>query len=192
MSGKKGVGIKILIIGFILIAIIVGYYYYLSNKTKERSEEGTQDMTAVQKVLLYNFDRTYPPTPKEVVKYFGEITQCFYNETYSEEEFLALAEQIQNLYDQELIANKTQEQYIADLRSDVEEMKGLSMEIASYSTSSSADVDTFWQDGYEWARLYCSFILKQGTQRNQSNEVFLLRKDGDGHWKIYGWALAEN
>lgn len=192
MRKNKGNGIKFLIIGFTLIIIVIGYYYYLSNKSRGRSEESTQDMTVVQEVLLYNFDRTYPPTPKEVVKCFGEITQCFYNEDYSEEEFLALAEQIQNLYDEELIANKTQEQYIADLRSDVEELKGLSMEIASFSTSSSADVDTFWQDGYEWARLYCNFILKQGTQRNQSNEVFLLRKDGDGHWKIYGWALAED
>ena len=191
MRRKKGSGIKILIIGLILIVIVLGYYYYLSNKSRGKSEEGTQELTAVQEILLHNFDRTYPPTPKEVVRYFGEITQCFYNETYSEEEFLALAEQIQKLYDEELIANKTQEQYIEDLRSDVEEMKGLSMEVASFSTSSSADVKTFRQDGYEWARLYCTFIIKQGTQREQSNEVFILRKDGDGHWKIYGWALAD-
>lgn len=192
MRKKKGSGIKILIIGLILLVIVLGYYYYLSNKSRSNSEEGTQGLTAVQEMLLHNFDRTYPPTPKEVVRYFGEITQCFYNETYSEEEFLALAEQIQKLYDEELIANKTQEQYIEDLRSDVEEMKGLSMEVASFSTSSSADVKTFRQDGYEWARLYCTFIIKQGTQREQSNEVFILRKDGDGHWKIYGWALADD
>lgn len=192
MSGKKGNVIKILIIGLVLIVLIVGYYYYLSNKSKGRSEEGVREITAVQEVLLYNFDRSYPPTPKEVVRHFGEITQCFYNEDYSEKEFLALAEQIQKLYDEELIANNPQEQYIADLRSDVEEMKGLSMEVASFSTSSSADVDTFWQDGYEWARLYCNFIIKQGTERTQSNEVFLLRKDGDGHWKIYGWELASD
>lgn len=192
MTGKKGVGIKVLIIGLVLLLIIVGYYYYLSNKSKGRPEEGTQKLTAVQEMLLHNFDRTYPPTPKEVVKYFAEITQCFYNETYSEEEFLALAEQIQKLYDEELIANKTQEQYIEDLRSDVETMKSQSIEVSSYSTSGSADVDTFRQDGYEWAKLYCVFTLKQGMDRRFSNEVFLLRKDGDGHWKIYGWALADD
>lgn len=192
MGKKKGSGIRILIVGLVLIIIVVGYYYYLSNKRRSQSEEGTQDMTAVQKVLLYNFDRSYPPTPKEVVRYFGEITQCFYNETYSEEEFLALAEQIQNLYDEELIANKTQEQYIEDLRNDVNTMKMQSMDIPSFATSSSADVVTFRQDGYEWARLYCEFIIRQGTQRTQSNEVFILRKDSDGHWKIYGWDLAED
>lgn len=192
MTGKKGVGIKVLIIGLVLLLIIVGYYYYLSNKSKGQHEEGTQKLTAVQEMLLHNFDRTYPPTPKEVVKYFAEITQCFYNETYSEEEFLALAEQIQKLYDEELIANKTQEQYIEDLRSDVETMKSQSIEVSSYSTSGSADVDTFRQDGYEWAKLYCVFTLKQGMDRRFSNEVFLLRKDGDGHWKIYGWALADD
>lgn len=191
MSRKKGNGIKVLIIGLVLIAIVLGYYYYLSNKSKRPSEEDAEELTAVQEMLLHNFDQSYPPTPKEVVKYFGEISQCFYNETYSEEEFEALAQQIQKLYDEELIANKTQEQYMEDLRSDVDMMKEQSMEIASFSTSSSADVETYWQDGYEWARLYCDFILRQGVQRVHSNEVFLLRKDGEGHWKIYGWTLAE-
>ena len=42
-------------------------------------------------------------------------------------------------------------------------------------------------DGYDWAKLYFTFNLRQGTNRTTSEEVFLLRKDEDGRWKIYGW-----
>lgn len=184
-------GTKIMIIGIILLCLILGYYYYLSNKNETASEETPEVMTEVQEALLYNFERSYPPTPKEVVKLFGQITQCFYNEEYTEEEFVALAMQIQNLYDDELIANKTENQYIEDLRWDVNLMKEQEIVISSYATSSSTDVEYFSQDGYDWARLYCSFTMRKGTQLGASNQVFVLRKDEDGHWKIYGWKVVE-
>lgn len=184
---NKGTGVKTLIIGIILLCIVLGYYYYLSNKQRNSREEAKVTTTAVQEVLLYNLEKRYPPTPKEVVKFFGEISKCFYNETYTEEEFLQLASKIQILYDEELVANKTQEQYIKDLREDIDEWKEIGMVISSYSTSASTDVERFTQDGYEWARLYCSFTLRAGTKLETSNEVFLLRKDKEGHWKIFGW-----
>lgn len=192
MHNNKKSGIKLMIIGIVLICLVIGYYYYLSNKRVDSSKEKEVKLTAVQEALLYNFDRSYPPSPKEVIKLFGQISQCFYNETYTEEEFLKLALQIQNLYDDELIANKTYDQYIEDLRSDVNRMKEQEIVISSYGTSSSTDVDYFSQDGYDWARLYCSFTLRRGTYLTVSNEVFLLRKDEEGHWKIYGWELADN
>ena len=191
MKGKKQSGIKIVIIGVVLLCLVLGYYYYLSNRNKENTEETPKEMTAVQEVLLYDFDKSYPPTPKEVVKRFCEITQCFYNEEYTEEEFIALALLIQELYDEELIANQTKEQYIANLRWDVNQFKEQEIVVSSYATSSSTDVDFFSQDGYEWARLYCTFTLRQGTGLKVTNEVFILRKDEEGHWKIFGWKMEE-
>ena len=184
-------GAKILVIGIILLCLVLGYYYYLSNKKEPVAEEAPEQITEVQEILLYNFERSYPPTPKEVVKLFGRITQCFYNEEYTEEEFLALAKQIENLYDEELIANKTENQYIEDLRWDVNMMKEQELVVSSYATSSSTDVEFFSQNGYECARLYCSFTMRKGTQLGISNQVFILRKDDEGHWKIYGWKVVE-
>lgn len=188
---KTESGVKILIIGIVLVCLVLGYYYYLSNKKTADSEKPSEEISAVQEVLLYNFERNYPPTPKEVVKLYGEMTQCLYGEEYTEEEFVALAMQIQNLYDAELIANKTENQYIEDLRWDINQFKEQEIVISSYAVSSAADVDYFTQDGFEWAKLYCSFTLRQSTQLDVSNEVFLLREDEEGHWKIYGWTLAE-
>lgn len=189
--GKKSNAIKGIIIGVILIGLIFGYYYYLTNKRADSKEEESVTATAVQDILLYNLDTRYPPTPKEVVKFFGQITQCFYNENYTEEEFVQLAMKIQGLYDEELTGNKTQNQYIEDLRWDINHMKEQGIVISSYATSASTDVYYFSADGFDWARLYCSFTLRKGTSLAASNEIFLLRKDAEGHWKIYGWTLAE-
>ena len=140
---------------------------------------------------MRNLDINYPPSPKEVVKYYCEITQCFYNEENPDETVHELAVQIQKLYDNELVANQTQEEYIQNLISDIAAMKQSGLVISSYSTSPSTDVEYFAQDGFEWARLYCNFSIRQGTVLMDTNEQFLLRQDENGHWKIYGWQLVE-
>lgn len=185
-------GIKVLIIGLVLICLIAGYYYYLTNKRQKANEEIPVKATAVEEALAYNFERDYPPTPKEVVKLYGQMTQCFYNEEYTEEEFVQLALQIRNLYDDELIAAKTENQYIEDLRWDVGQMRNQGIVISSYATSASTDVEEYTKGGFKWAKLYCSFSLRKGTQLGATNEIFLLRKDDAGHWKIYGFKLADD
>ena len=187
---KKG-QVRTLVIGCILVVLVIGFYYYLSNRNVSNQTEDEGTITKTQQVLLRNLDTNYPPSPKEVVKYFCDISQCFYNEENTDEDVEKLAVQIQKLYDEELIANQTQEEYIQNLISDIAHMKKNNMVISSYSTSASTDVEYFTKDGYEWARLYCNFSIRQGTTLRSSNERFLLRKDADDHWKIYGWELAE-
>lgn len=185
---------KTVIIVVVLAAVILACYYYLGHRTKRQEVEEAAVATVVQSVLMRDLEHNYPPTPKEVVKYYAEITECFYNETYSDEELVQLANKIQMLYDAELVANKTQEQYLEDLRNDIAEMKGKQLVIASYEVSASTDVEEFTQDGYSCARLYCTFYLRQpgNGSRVPSLERFILRKDEDGHWKIFGWELVED
>ena len=160
MNKKSGM-IKGLIIGVILIGLVGGYYYYLTNKREDRSKEETVKATVVQEVLMRNLDNNYPPTPREVVKYFGELVQCMIGETYS---------------DEELIANKTQQQYLDDLKWDINTFKEEEIVISSYSPSSSVDVEEFSRDGHKWAKLYCNFSLRKGTYIESNEEVFLLRR----------------
>ncbi len=184
---------KTIIIVVALAAIILVYYYSLSHRAKRQEVEEAFAATVVQSILMRDLEHNYPPTPKEVLKYYAEITECFYNETYSDEELVQLAGKIQMLYDAELVANKTQDQYMQDLRDDIAEMKGKQLTVASYEVSASTDVEYFEQDEYSCARLYCTFYLKQqGSGRVPSQERFVLRQDGDGHWKILGWELVED
>lgn len=191
MKKKSGL-IKGVVVGVILICLVGGYYYYLTNKREDKSKEETVEATVVQEVLMRNLDNNYPPTPREVVKYFGELAQCMIGETYTDEDFEKLALQAQKLYDAELVANKTQQQYLDDLKWDINTFREEEIVISSYSPSSSVDVEEFSRDGFKWAKLYCSFSLRKGTYIESNEEVFLLRKDEDGHWKIYGWQPVEN
>lgn len=188
---QKQTGIKGLIIGIILVCLVLGYYFYLSQRAAADKQEETVKVSAVQEVLLRNLETNYPPTPREVIKVYCQIAQCLHNETYSDVEFQQLAAKIQMLYDEELIENSTQEEYLLALKSEVEEFNTQEIVISSYQYSSSTDVDEFKQDGYSWARLQVTITLRKGTQLSPVHETFLLRKDEDGHWKIYGWELAD-
>ena len=50
-----------------------------------------------------------------------------------------------------------------------------------------SEYDYFEQDGQEWARLYGTFYLQVNKTMNSLDEVFILRRNEEGHWKIYGW-----
>lgn len=188
---QKQTGVKALIIGIILVCLVLGYYFYLSQKAAADKQENTVKVSAVQEILLRNLETNYPPTPREVIKVYCQIVQCMHNETYTDEEFQQLAAKIQMLYDEELIANNTQDQYLMALKSEILEFSSEEIVISSYQYSSSTDVEEFKQDGYSWARLYVTFTLRKGTQLSPVKETFLLRKDEDGHWKIYGWELTD-
>ena len=188
---KKQTGVKVLIIGIVLVCLVLGYFYYLTNRKPKQDSKDSVKISAVQEILLRNLDTNYPPTPREVVKYFCEITQSLYGGSYTEEEFLELAMQARRLYDDELLASNNEKQYIENLKWDVNQFKEQEIVISSYAPASGTDVEYFTQDGYSWAQMRCTFTLRKGTQLASSNEMFLLRKDADGHWKIYGWTMDE-
>lgn len=192
MSQRGRRAIKGILIGLVLIALVVGYYFYLSNrKPKEAAEDTETTVSAVQKLLLKNIDDDYPPTPREVLKLYSDITVCFYSEDYTDEELTQLAQQIEKLYDEELIANNTPDQYQKNLRWDIKTMKDKNLRVTSYSVASATDVDYFDAGGRSWARLSCTYTIRSGKEAGLAREIFLLRKDDMGHWKIYGWEAAK-
>jgi len=80
------------IAALVVIALIVGLYYYFSVH-KRASVEDAVELTEVQKVITKDLDTNYPATPREVVKYYNRIIECFYNETYTDEELYDLGDQ---------------------------------------------------------------------------------------------------
>ena len=182
-NGKKG-----FIIIIVLLLLVVGYYYYLSNRNMQKEEN--VEITEVQELLLRDLNRNYPPTPKEVVKYYFDITKCLYNEKLSEADIEALAVRLEEIFDEELAAHQIRDEYFQDLKAEITVFQS-GNRILNYSTSSSTDVDYFDQDGQEWARLYGTFYLQVDKKMNSLDEVFILRRDEDGHWKIYGWEPVE-
>lgn len=190
---KRFKGTKGVILLCIMVLLIVGYYYHLSNRTVPEKEEVSEEevLTEVQKILVRNLETNYPQTPREVVKYFSEITKCLYNEELTDEEVYDLGMKLRELYDDELIANQSEEDYIEQLKADVVTSHTKDQDLFNYTLSSSVDVETYTQDGYEWAKLHCIYGVRQNKLLYNSDTVFLLRKDADEHYKIYGWQLVK-
>ncbi|MBQ7766086.1 MAG: hypothetical protein IJ397_04510 [Lachnospiraceae bacterium] len=187
-NGRKIIIILIVVLG---ISAVLGMFIYINNKPQTEQAEEDVVISNVDNVVLRNLEMNYPPTPKEVLKYYSEITICFYEENLSEEDLVRLAQTARKLYDEELCAGITEEEYIDSLRDDILEFNSLGVVVSGYTVSASTDVEEFVVDGRECARLYATYRLRQGTEYIYSNEVFIMRKDENGHWKILGWELLE-
>ena len=181
---------RTMIVIVLLMVAVVGYYCYLVNRSGEATKE--PELTAAQEVLLRDMERSYPPTPKEVVKYYNEIMKCFYNEECSQEEIEDLAVRARELYDEELLEHNEWGPYIISLTAEIINYREKNMRLVNCSVAASTDVDMFEDDGYSFARLSCGYTVLQGKENTSTMQIYLLRKDEDGHWKIYGWDLAEN
>ena len=107
MKKSQKANVKSGAIVVLIIVVMVGYYFYLSNKDREVQEQNPQ-ITAVQEVLMRNLDTNYPATPKEVIKYYSEITKCFYNEEYTDGELEELADKADQLYDDQLAEHEAE------------------------------------------------------------------------------------
>lgn len=181
---KIGLLVTIFVIG------VMAYFAYFSYKKDAIMEDNTV-VTAVQEVLLKDLDKNYPPTPKEVVKYYSIISKCYYNENYTEEELEQMAHKMWLLFDKELQQNNPEEQYLYDLKSDIQEFRNKNYKISSYSPSSSTDVEYFKENGKECAKLYCMYTMRMGGAFSTTKQVFILRKDEEtGHWKILGFDVV--
>lgn len=189
-QNKNANSTRAIVIVVILMVAVVGYYCYLVNRADAQTQE--PELTAVQEVLLRDMEKSYPPTPKEVIKYYNEIMKCFYNEDCTQDEIEDLGMRARELYDEELLEHNEWGAYIINLTAEIMRYKEAGKTLSSCSVAASTDVDMFEDDGYSFARISCGYTILQGKQSTSIMQIYLLRKDEDGHWKIYGWDLAEN
>ena len=183
---KSSTTITIVMI-FIIVAL-VGCYAFVSNIEKEQKEEAV--MSQVQSTLSRDLTKDYPPTPKEVVKYYNEILKCFYNEECTTEEIDALGNKARELYDDELLANNEIGVYLIKLHEEIEAFKANEKVFSGFNVASSTNVETFEEDGFSFARLKCAYYITEGEEGYPSDQIYLLRQDENRKWKIYGWKPA--
>lgn len=190
-------GVKTTILMLIMVVLVIGYYSYLSsrnsnaNSAQSMEDSVNQEMTVVQELIAKSAFKEYPTTPVQVLKYYNEITACYYNESYSDEELETLAKMAQDLCDVELNANQTWDSYMKNLKDDIQTFHTGNITIYKSDVTPATDVEYFEFNGYECARLFCVYTLKSGTEYQSSKEVYIMRKDVSGHWKIYGFDLVK-
>lgn len=178
------------IVFLVIIAAVVGFYTYLSGKSRNVSSDPS--MTAIQQALSRDLQSDYPPTVKEVIKYFTELQKCLYNEEWTDEELEQLGERVWELFDPKLQEKNELESYLLQLQQDIRTFRSKDRQITSISVAASTNVDTFEEDGYSFARIHCKYIIRESGSPKGSETVYLLRRDENRHWRIFGWAQAEN
>lgn len=181
--------VRVTICLIILVTALLGYYAYLSGKSRTAAQEAV--VSATQLVLNKNLEMDYPATPKEVIKYYTEIEKCFYNEDCTDEEIESLGMKARELYDEELLANNEVGTYMESLKKEIKDFKDNQKRLTGANVAASANVDRFTEDGYEFARVYCSYSILDGSGSTNLGQVYLLRRDENRQWKIYGWESAD-
>ncbi len=180
---------KITVFFIFLLVLVVGYYAYLSGTHRTEQQEAV--MSEIDTALSRNLENNYPSTPKEVVKYYNDLMKCFYNEDCTEEELQELGKKSLQLFDEELRENNEEESYLIRLQGEVQNYKNNKRKITSVSLASSTNVDYYTVDGYSFARISCGYTMTEKGKKSSTVMVYLLRRDDNRRWKIYGWETAD-
>ena len=169
-----------------VIVLIVGGYCFFVNRSGHSGEESMQ-LTEVQKVIARNLETEYPATPREVVKLYNRVISCFYNESCSDEELYALGDQARGLLDEELLANNPREEYFTALKAEIEDYHKNKRRITKSTVCDSNEVEYRTVEGDECAYVSVSYFIDEDKEFMNTYEMFVLRKDAEGNWKILGF-----
>ena len=180
---------KITVFFIFLLVLVVGYYAYLSGTHRTEQQEAV--MSEIDTALSRNLENNYPSTPKEVVKYYNDLMKCFYNEDCTEEELQELGKKSLQLFDEKLRENNEEESYLIRLQGEVQNYKNNKRKITSVSLASSTNVDYYTADGYSFERISCGYTMPETGKKSSTAMVYLLRRDDNRRWKIYGWETAD-
>ncbi len=188
MKNKSTTRITIIIV--LIVTAVVAYYAYLSNRAQEQKKSEAV-MSAVDSAISRDLEFNYPSTPKEVIKYYNEIMKCYYNESCTDEQLEQLGLKARELYDEDLLTANNLGTYMEKLKADVADAKKNKRKITSASLASSTNVVEYTVDGFRFARIHCGYNFMENGNSKPTNLVYLLRKDSNKRWKIYGWQTKE-
>lgn len=174
---------RVTVLSVICIAAVLGGYLYLTLH-RRASVEDAADLTKIQEIITKNLDQQYPATPREVVKLYNRIITCYYDEEYTQDELYDLGDQARKLFDAELLDNNPRDQYFEDLQNEIKDYKERSKTIVSSTVSKSNDVKYETVDGDECAYVTSSYFIQEKKSYSRTYQMYVLRKDEDGNWKI--------
>lgn len=181
--------IRTIVIGIICIGLVVGYYYYLTHKAPSKDES---EVTEVQKIILKDITgKSYPATPREVIKFYNRILKCYYNEDYTDEELRQLTDQALVLMDEELADNNPPEQYFGQVEEEVGIYRAQKRTINNTSVCDSNDVKFKTIDDKEYAYVTATYFVRDKDSFSKTGQNYILRKDPENKWKILAFQLQE-
>lgn len=174
---------RIVILAIVIVAAICTAFYIVnSNSKKESAKEA--GLTEIQKITTRNMEKDYPATPREVIKFYNRIVKCYYGRQYSDDELEQLADQALSMFDDDLLKKNEKESYIESVKSDAAQYEEDNKSISQTDVCDSNDVKYMTDNGDDIAYVTASYFIKTGSSYTKTYQEYVLRKDGDGDWKI--------
>ena len=187
----KKYGRTIIVIA-VLVALGLGYYYYLANKdTGKDATDIAADTSEVSVLISKDIMANYPESPKDVVNLYARITKAYYDTSLTDEQIEALGKQARLMFDDELKNTQTDADFYEKLKEDIGNYNSTKTRISSYVIQSAAKTKYSTFKDRQYASIALVYYLRQGDKLIDSTTKFTLRKDDDGHWKILFWELTE-
>ena len=187
----KKYGRTIIVIA-VLVALGLGYYYYLANKdTGKDATDFAADTSEVSVLISKDIMANYPESPKDVVNLYARITKAYYDTSLTNEQIEALGKQARLMFDDELKNTQTDADFYEKLKEDIGNYNSTKTRISSYVIQSAAKTKYSTFKDRQYASIALVYYLRQGDKLIDSPTKFTLRKDDDGHWKILFWELTE-
>ena len=187
----KKYGRTIIVIA-VLVALGLGYYYYLANKdTGKDATDIAADTSEVSVLISKDIMANYPESPKDVVNLYARMTKAYYDTSLTNEQIEALGKQARLMFDDELKNTQTDADFYEKLKEDIGNYNSTKTRISSYVIQSAAKTKYSTFKDRQYASIALVYYLRQGDKLIDSPTKFTLRKDDDGHWKILFWELTE-
>ena len=174
---------RIVILAIVIVAAICTAFYIVNNNSKKESAKEA-GLTEIQKITTRNMEKDYPATPREVIKFYNRIVKCYYGRQYSDDELEQLADQALSMFDDDLLKKNEKESYIESVKSDAAQYEEDNKSISQTDVCDSNDVKYMTDNGDDIAYVTASYFIKTGSSYTKTYQEYVLRKDGDGDWKI--------
>ena len=182
--------VKVVVIAVACILVICGGFFLFSQSLNSGNPD---ELTELEKVLVKDLEKDYPKTPREVVKFYNRIVQCYHSESLKKDDLGKLVDQMMLLWDKDLLAKNTREEYYATVESDIELYKKTKKTITSITIADTNEVDEVTDDrnGDKLAFVNTTYFVNTDGVFTNSHMRIGLRKDADGNWKIIGVTLTK-
>lgn len=183
--------VKTIIVVVVIACLCIGYFFYLSRRgTPTEATDKIVNNQEIAALTTRNIMQNYPESPKEVIKFYARITKAYYKAPITDEQMQGLANQARLLFDDELRATQTDEEFLDALKEDIEEYRKEGRYVSDYRIAESGEVQFTTFQSQKYASLRAVYVLREGKEVRNSSIKYTLRQDSEGRWRILYWELV--
>ena len=182
--------IRIGIFTIICACLVVGYYFYLSRRSRPAEEAAVSELTEAQKVIGRDLVLNYPQTPRETIKFYNRILTLYYAPDTTDDEIEALCDQAMMLFDADLVQQNPREVYVSNVKNDIRTFHARNKRMVNTDVCDTSDVTYRKLNGNDMAYVIAYYFISEGSDYQRTYQRYALRRDDIGNYRIIAFELT--